>query len=59
MLKKINDIFRVKGIFDFSHLQFDSVRVQTDSSGIEDTKKSVTLKTAEFFQGHTGDFDLL
>ena len=37
--KKINDIFRHKGIFDFSHLQFDGVRVQTNGSGIEGTKK--------------------
>ena len=27
MLKKINDIFRLRGIFDFLHLQFDGVRV--------------------------------
>ena len=39
MLKKINDIFRLKGIFDFSHLQFDGVRAQTDGSGMEGTKK--------------------
>ena len=39
MLKKINDIFRHKGIFDFSHLQFDGVRAQTDDSDMEDTKK--------------------
>ena len=39
MLKKINDIFRHKSIFDFSHLQFDSVRPQTDGSGIDGTKK--------------------
>ena len=26
MLKNINDIFRPKGIFDFSHLQFDTIR---------------------------------
>ena len=39
MLKKINDIFRLKGIFDFSHLQFDGVRAQTDGSGIKGTKK--------------------
>jgi len=38
MLKKINDIFRLKGIFDFSHLQFDTVRVQSDASGIEGKK---------------------
>ena len=39
MLKKINNIFRLKGIFVFSHLQFDGVRAQTDGSGMEDTKK--------------------
>ena len=39
MLKKINDIFRLKGIFVFSYLQFDDVRAQTDGSGMEDTKK--------------------
>ena len=39
MLKKINDIFKLKGIFDFSHMQFDGVRVQTDGSGMEGTKK--------------------
>jgi hypothetical protein len=26
MLKKINNIFRLKGIFVFSHVQFDGVR---------------------------------
>ena len=26
MLKKINNIFQLKGIFDFSYLQFDTVR---------------------------------
>ena len=60
MLKKINNIFELKGIFVFSHLQFDSVRAWTDGSGMEDPKKlEVALKTAEFFQGHTEDFDLL
>ena len=39
MLKKINNIFEFKGIFVFSHLQFDDVSVQTDGSGMEDTKK--------------------
>ena len=39
MLKKINNIFRLKGIFVFSHLQFDGVRAQTDGSAMEDTKK--------------------
>ena len=38
MLKKINNIFRLKGIFVFSHLQFDGVRAQTDGSGMEGTK---------------------
>ena len=37
--KKINDIFRLKGIFDFSRLQFDGVRAQTDGRGMEGTKK--------------------
>ena len=37
--KKINDIFRLKGIFDFSYLQFDGVRAQTDGSGMEGKKK--------------------
>ena len=39
MLKKFNDIFRYNGIFDFSHMQFDGIRAQTDGSGIEGTKK--------------------
>ena len=39
MLKKINDIFRPKGIFDFLHMQFDDVRAQTDGSDMKDTKK--------------------
>ena len=39
MLKKINNIFELKGIFVFSHLQFDGVIVQIDESGMEDTKK--------------------
>ena len=37
--KKINNIFELKGIFVFSHLQFDGVRAQTDGSGMDDTKK--------------------
>ena len=37
--KKINGIFRPKGIFDFLHLQFDTVRAQTDGSDMEGTKK--------------------
>ena len=39
MLKKINNIFRLKGIFVFLHLQFDGVRAQTNDSGMEGTKK--------------------
>ena len=39
MLKKINDIFILKGIFVFSHLPFDGVRAQTDGSGMKGTKK--------------------
>jgi hypothetical protein len=38
MLKKINNIFRPKGIFDFSHLHFDTVRAQSDGSGMEGKK---------------------
>ena len=34
-----NYIFRFKGIFAFSHLQFDGVRAWTDGSGMEDPKK--------------------
>ena len=37
--KKINNIFEFKGIFVFSHLQFDSVRAWTDRSSMEDPKK--------------------
>ena len=37
--KKINNIFELKGIFVFSHLQFDGVRALTDGSGMEDPKK--------------------
>ena len=52
MLKKINDIFRPKDIFDFSHLRFDIVRAQSDGSGIEGKKKIKTVvpKFAELFQ---------
>ena len=39
MLKKINDIFTLRGIFVFSHLQFDGVRAQTDRSVMEGIKK--------------------
>ena len=39
MLKKINSIFELKGIFVFSHMQFDGVRAKTDGSGMDDTKK--------------------
>ena len=58
--KKINDILRLKSIFDFSHLQFDGVRAQTDGSGMEGIKKvrAVALKTAELFLKHTGYCDL-
>ena len=35
MLKKINDIFRSKGIFDFTP---DTVRVQSNGSGMEGKK---------------------
>ena len=61
MLKKINNIFELKGIFVFSHLRFNGVRAQTDRSGMKGHEKVrvVALKTAEIFQGHTGDYDLL
>jgi len=39
ILKKINNIYSFKGIFVFSHLQFDGVRAQTDGSSMENTKK--------------------
>jgi hypothetical protein len=35
MLKKINWIFRHEGIFDFSYMQFNTVRVKSDGSGVE------------------------
>jgi len=56
MLKKINDIFRLKGIFDFSHLQFDDVRAQTDGSGMEGKKKLEQWRWSplNFFSGSQG-----
>ena len=54
--KKINNIFELKGIFVFSHLQFDSVRKW---HGGPEKVEVAALKTAEFFQGHRGDYDLL
>jgi len=56
MLKKINDIFKLKGIFDFSHLQFDTVRVQPDGSGMEGTKKleQWRWRPLNFFRGSHG-----
>jgi len=47
-------------IFVFSHLQFDTVRAQSNSSGMEGKKKieAVTLKTAELFQWFTEDYDI-
>ena len=61
MLKKLITYLDLRVFFYFSHLQFDSVRAQTDGSGMEGTKKVgvVALKTAELFQGHTGHCDLL
>ena len=38
MLKKINGIFKPKGIFYFSHLQFDNVRAQSNGSDMEGKK---------------------
>ena len=56
MLKIINDIFRLKGIFDFSHLQFDGIRAQTDGSGMEGTKKleQWPWRPLNFFRGTQG-----
>ena len=60
MLKKIDDIFRLKAIFDFSHLQFDTVRAQSDGSGIEGEKIGiVALKSAELFQWLTRNCNFL
>jgi hypothetical protein len=39
MLKKINNIFKPKGIFDFSYLQFDTVRAQSNGSVMKGKKK--------------------
>ena len=56
MLKKINDIFTLKGIFVFSHLQFNDVRVQTDGSGMKGTKKLEQWhwKPLNFYRGTQG-----
>jgi len=35
MLKKINYIFRLEGIFDFSHSWFDTARAKFDGSGVK------------------------
>ena len=53
MLKKINDIFRLKSIFVFSHLQFVDVRAQTDGSGMQGTKKleQWRWRPLNFFRG--------
>jgi len=40
MLKNINGIFRPKGIFVFSHLRFNTVRAQSNDSGMENKKNS-------------------
>ena len=34
MLKNINDIFRHKGIFVFSHLHFNTIRAHSNGSGV-------------------------
>jgi len=34
MIKKLS-LFRPEDIFDFSHLQFDTVRAKSDESGVE------------------------
>ena len=43
-------IFRSEGIFDFSHPQFDTVRVKSDRSAVEDKKvqSSDTYKSLTF-----------
>jgi hypothetical protein len=38
MLKKINSIFKPKGIFDFSYLQFDTISVKYNGSDMEGKK---------------------
>ena len=38
-LKTINDIFKLKGILDFSHLQFNGVRAKANCSGMKGKKK--------------------
>ena len=38
-MKSLRCSKKLKGIFDFLHLQFDDVRAQTDDSGMEGTKK--------------------
>ena len=59
MLKKINDIFKLKGIFDFSHMQFDGVSPNLRQwHGGHKKVEAVALKTAELFQGHTGHCDV-
>jgi hypothetical protein len=50
MLKKINWIFRHEGIFDFSYLQFNTVRVKSDGSGVESKRvqNNCTCESSNF-----------
>jgi len=38
MLKKINYIFSLEGIFDFSHKQLDTVRAKSDENDMKGQK---------------------
>jgi hypothetical protein len=38
MLKKINYIFSLEGIFDFLHSRFDTVRIKFDRNGMKGKK---------------------
>jgi hypothetical protein len=54
MLKKINCIFTLESIFDFSQPQFDTVRAKSDGSGMEDKKKkfrAMALGRTQLFNG--------
>ena len=49
-LKKINDIFRLKGIFDFSHLQLTPLEPNLTVVAWREKKVgTVALKSAELF----------
>ena len=42
MLKKINYIFRLEGIFDSLNLQFDTFRATSDGGGIESKRVQIS-----------------